>query len=342
MKIAVILGGLSAERNVSYQSGFAVGKSLKDRDHEVIYIDPAFGDRCVIDLDESPSVDKMPPLKDIKNTSKFLEAFNSNAFEGIDCAFVTMHGTYGEDGILQSLLELKSIPYTGSDAASSAVAMDKILSKLLFTSAGVNTAEWIVVKKHEIDDLDFLDDIIAELGRELVIKPNDQGSAVGVNVIHKADKYSLQEKLSDSARFGKKLIVEKYISGRELTVGIFNDEPLPIVEIRPKEGHYDYKNKYQKGQTEYFCPAELSEDIIDFTQTMAMMAHTVLGCSDYSRVDFRLNDEGQPYCLEVNTVPGFTELSLFPMAAKEHGIEFGELTEELVKMAIDRYNQEQD
>jgi len=335
MKIGVVLGGLSAEKAVSYKSGYAVGEALITKGHEVVFIDPALGSNCILDYNDV-SIGEIPPQADMSLKENFIHAFAGQAFDGLDCVFDVMHGTLGEDGILQSLLELKGIPYTGSDAVSSAIAMDKVASKLLFLSAGINTPEWVVVNPDEVDDLDFLGDIIGQLGKNLVVKPKDQGSAVGLHILTKTNEFDLQEALRDAAKFDDKILVEQYIPGRELTVGIFGGEAFPVVEIVPKEGHYDYKNKYQKGSTEYYCPANLSEDIAQFTQDMALMAHSVLGCRDYSRVDFRLNPDGQPFCLEVNTVPGFTELSLFPMGALEVGISFADLCERLAEMAFER------
>lgn len=333
MNIAVILGGISSERDVSYKSGFAVGQALESKGHTVQYIDPALGDACQITLRDATITPEAPEAHADARRS-FLDAFQLPIWDQIDCAFDVVHGTLGEDGHLQTLLELRGVPYTSSRPGPCHVAMDKVLSKLLFVSAGVLTPEWLVFDSDAVDDIPFIKEVIGQLGRALVVKPKDQGSAVGVHVLPKADPSSLQAALADCSRFGPKILIEQYIPGRELTVGVYGDDTFPVVEIVPREGFYDYKNKYQKGSTEYHCPADIPEDIADFTRTMAHMAHSVLGCRHYSRVDFRLNDEGQPFCLEVNTVPGFTELSLFPMGAREAGIDFPELCESLVQMAI--------
>ncbi|GAB5464963.1 MAG: D-alanine--D-alanine ligase [Candidatus Kapaibacteriales bacterium] len=334
MTIGVLLGGLSAERNVSYSSGMAVAKSLIEKGHEVRIIDTALGNDCVIEYSERKVAEEIPDSDG--SPENYIKAVSSSAFEGLDCCFIVTHGTYGEDGVLQALLDLKGIPYTGSKQASCAIAMDKIKSKLLFIASGLGTAEWITINPENLEDENLYQDTISALGKNLVVKPNAQGSAIGVEVLINTFDTELEEAVNRAIKFDSKVLIEQYIPGREVTVGVLEGEALPMVEIRPHEGYYDYKNKYQKGKTEYICPVDIPEDIVRFTQDTAEMAHAALGCKDYSRVDFRITDEGVPYLLEVNTVPGFTELSLFPMAAKEAGIEFGDLCEKLIDLAINK------
>ena len=200
-------------------------------------------------------------------------------------------------------------------------------------AGGIETAEWDLINTREID-LEHISTIQARLGKNLVVKPYDQGSALGLSILKQATVHDIEEAVKKIAHITKYALIETYIAGRELTVAVIDDKVYPVIEIKPKEGFYDYKNKYTKGQTEYICPADLSEDIADYTKNTALLAADLLGCRDYCRVDFRLNEDNVPFCLEVNTIPGFTELSLLPMAAREGGIEFDDLCELLINLAL--------
>lgn len=337
LNIAVLCGGSSGERNISLKSGKAVFLALKEKGHNVIAIDPALGENCKFDLENLDIPTESPSTEELENfpVSNFIKAISSENFQNIDICFNLVHGNWGEDGHLTSLLDLKDIKYTGSGLRGSAVAMDKNMSKRLFEAAGIMTPEWIMVSQESADDDDLIKQIRREFGRELVIKPSDQGSALGMTIIKDGNLDDIQNAIKEAGRFTNRILIERYIAGRELTVAVVGDDIYPIVEIKPLDGFYDYQNKYTKGRTEYVCPADLPDDVNEFVQNTAETAHRVLGITGYSRIDFRLNEDFIPYCLEANTVPGFTELSLLPMSAKEGGLEFGDLCEEIIRLGLE-------
>lgn len=336
MNVAVLAGGISPERNISLFGGRAVYNALKINGHNVVTLDPALGSDCNFDINEIEIPTKPFSEEELLQYPKrnIINCINSNELDGIDIVFILLHGENGEDGLVQSLLHLRGIPYTGSGVKASSIAMDKITSKILFQAYGIPTPLWTNVKADEIHDFELLKSIREEIGKDIVIKPSNQGSAVGINIVHGGNLDEISIALKKAADFSDDILIEEYIEGREITVGILDGEPLPIVEIKPKEGYYDFENKYNKGKTEYICPAEIDENLTGFIQGIAQSAAGVTGLSDFSRIDFRLNNEGQPYCLEVNTIPGFTELSLFPMAAKEQGISFAELCDKLIELGL--------
>jgi D-alanine-D-alanine ligase len=339
MNIAVIFGGISTERNVSIAGGKSVIDALKSRGHNVIPIDPAFGadihmtEEALIDLSKFPTLEELSQM----STKNYIDAIRSDVFDTIDVAFIVLHGKNGEDGLIQALLELRGIPYTGSGVKASAVAMDKLSSKNLFAAAGLLTPPWMIVRKNELEGDEILKEIRKELGAKIVIKPNDQGSSVGVSIVLDGNLDSVRIALEEAFLYSDTVVVEQFIEGREITVGILGNEALPVIEIIPNDEFYDYKHKYTKGNTSYICPAELSEDITEFAQSMAMICSNVIGASGFSRADFRLSEEGEPFLLELNTIPGFTSTSLVPMAAKQIGIEFPELCEKIIDLALERF-----
>ncbi|MBE2189125.1 MAG: D-alanine--D-alanine ligase [Desulfobulbaceae bacterium] len=339
MKIAVVYGGISTERNVAIAGGKAVIEALRSLDYEVVPVDPAYGaDFLVRSEEQIADIEKFHDIEDLKQFEKraYIDCIASDVFDSIDVAFIVLHGKYGEDGLIQSLLELRGIPYTGSKVKASALSSDKAASKIMFASAGVLTPQWEMVHKKDIDNLEVYKDLRSSLGKELVIKPNDQGSTIGLTIIDNGNLDDIHNAIVLANKYSDPVLVEKYIEGRELTVGIIGGEALPIIEIITHDGFYDYEHKYTKGKTEYICPADLTDDIAEFTSTMATIVYNVLGCDGFARVDFRLDDEGQPWCLELNTIPGFTSKSLVPMAAKEIGIEFPELCEKIVNLALNK------
>ncbi|MBK6291489.1 MAG: D-alanine--D-alanine ligase [Ignavibacteria bacterium] len=336
MNIAVLLGGLSPERNISFLSGRAAVSALRGRGHTVVAIDPARGANGIVTDDELQAATAREVTSDeLASFSpiRLMECITSDQFNNIDLVFLLLHGQYGEDGYVQSLLDLRGIPYTGSTMLASAAAMDKGLSKMLFQVAGIPTPYWVSVAPEQADDNDLLGEVIKEINGPMVVKPNDQGSTVGMTILHRVTEEDLAAAIRLAGQFTRSILVERYIPGRELTVAVLGNEALPIIEIEPKEGYYDYANKYTKGKTEYHCPADLSEEVQDHVQNLAVAAHHILGCRAYSRIDFRLTEDNIPYCLEVNTIPGFTETSLVPMAARAAGIEFGELCEEIIRLS---------
>lgn len=337
MNIAVLLGGLSPERNISFLSGRAAVSALRGRGHTVVAIDPARGANGIVTDEElQAATAREVTSEELASFSpiRLMECITSDLFNNIDLVFLLLHGQYGEDGYVQSLLDLRGIPYTGSTMLASAAAMDKGLSKMLFQVAGIPTPYWVSVTPEQADDNDLLGEVIKEINGPMVVKPNDQGSTVGMTILQRVTEEDLAAAIRLAGQFTRSILVERYIPGRELTVAVLGNEALPIIEIEPKEGFYDYANKYTKGKTEYHCPADLSEEVQDHVQNLAVAAHHILGCRAYSRIDFRLTEDNIPYCLEVNTIPGFTETSLVPMAARAAGIEFGELCEEIIRLSV--------
>lgn len=340
MKIAVIFGGISTERNVSLTGGKAVIKALKEKGHDILPIDPAFGADCLISDDELINPSVMPTLEELKKYSPklLIDCVNSKHFDEVDAAFIVLHGKYGEDGTIQALLELRGIPYTGSNVKASSISIDKISSKMMFIAAGIPTPQFMVVSPKNYHNYEFFEEIRDTLGKDIVIKPNDQGSTIGITILDSGNLDDIHDAIVEASKYSKYVLVEQFIDGREITAGIVGGEALPIIEIVPESGFYDYEHKYSKGKTEYVCPAEISDDITEFTQNVALSVYQAIGCSGFSRVDFRLDEDGQPYCLEINTIPGFTETSLVPKAAAEVGIDFPELCERIIEIALEDFN----
>jgi D-alanine-D-alanine ligase len=335
VKIAVLMGGTSAEREVSLASGRGICEALRGRGHEVAAIDAASGE--VIDVQGSQggpgrSIGREPPepghlarLATSQLAQRLHELKESGA---ADIVFVALHGGAGEDGRIQALLELVGIPYTGSGPLGSALAMDKLVSKDLFLSGGVPTPAWVVgpAGAWELES--------ALGGLPWIVKPSHEGSTVGVSVVH--TRAELQPALERAASFSGPPLIETFIRGRELAVGVLGDEALPIVEICPRHEIYDYECKYTKGMSEYHVPAPLSPEITEEVQLLAVKAHCVLRLSAYSRVDLLLDESGRPWCLEVNSLPGMTATSLLPKAAAVVGITYGELCERIVQLGLAR------
>lgn len=336
MKVAVFAGGISPERNVSLTGGKAVWKALKEKGYEVIVIDPALGEDGKIDPEQIEDEARFPDDDELAkfDLKKYIECVGSSLLDDIDAAFLVLHGQNGEDGKIQALLELRGIPYTGSGVKASAVAIDKAASKLMFAAAGILSPNWLVVDSSKSEDFEYLEDIRAELGKKLVIKPNDQGSTIGLTIVPDGNLDDISNAIKKAGEYSERIIAETYIEGRELTVAIVGGEVLPTVEIIPESGFYDFEHKYVKGKTEYECPADISPDIEEFAQSLALAAHMAVGCSGFARADFRMNDDNQLFLLEINTIPGFTATSLVPMAAREAGIDFPELCDKIVKLAL--------
>ncbi len=302
-KIGVLAGGLSSEREISLKTGRNIFESLKRSGYNADFIDVG------VDL---------------------LEKIRS-----VDIAFLALHGRFGEDGTVQGMLELLKIPYTGSGVLSSAVVLDKILSKKIFIQEDIPTPPFIELDLNDpIPELDGLNEEIGvKTGYPLVVKPNSEGSTIGIKTIY--DSSQLEDGIKEAARYDKKILLEKYIKGRELTVGIIGLEPetLPIIEIKPKSGFFDFDSKYKNDLTEYIIPADLEKGIAENIMEISMNCHKILGCSGISRVDFILDSAGTPYVLEINTMPGMTSTSLVPMAASAVGISFDLLVEIILDSA---------
>ena len=343
MNIIVLTGGSSAERNVALASGKAISAALKRSGHNVRVVDPVFGqnqpDEDTIFQDRPVIGKEFPTAEELHAFSnrKVMECINSSLFDNIDIVFLGLHGKFGEDGRIQSLLELRGVNYTGSGVTSSAMAMDKNISKIMFNHYNIPTAKWLMLKKGISEPIKVDESIKLQIGYPAVIKPNDEGSTVGLSIVQPdVEDVQLGKALEDAFAYSDHVMAEEYIDGRELTVAILGDQSLPVVEIKPKSGFYDYVHKYTKGFTDYFCPADLPEKLAIDIREKAMIAHRSLGCSVYSRVDFRLNSRGESYCLEVNTLPGMTELSLVPKAAGASGIQFEELLNRIIELSLNK------
>ncbi len=289
LKVALVYGGISSEREISIKSGKAVEKALIRLGVDFKSFDP---------IDRKRFIDELLKYKP-------------------DVAFLALHGKGGEDGIIQGVLEFLNIPYTGSDIKASAIAMDKALTKRILMSEGINVPYGITVSSEDFDFSIF----------PAVVKPSKEGSSVGVFIVR--DEYELKSAVKEALKLDSTVIVEQYIDGRELTVGILNGEPLEIVEVIVKDGFYDYKNKYFSENTKYICPANLNREIYRKIQSIAKRICKIIGVKGTARVDIILSED-TPYVLEINTIPGLTEKSLLPKSAKAAGIEFDELIERMI------------
>jgi D-alanine-D-alanine ligase len=292
-RIGVLMGGMSHEREVSLKTGSAILKALQEREYQAVGIEV--------------SSDIVQRLLD----------------EQIDAAFIALHGRWGEDGTVQGLLELLRIPYTGSGVLASALAMNKIKAKEIFLYHDIPTPEFITPREEELPAPPF--------PPPWVVKPASEGSTIGVDIV--MENTALKEAIRSARGYDQQVLVERFIEGKELTVGILAGKPLPVIEIAPKSGFYDYQAKYTSGQTEYLYPARISEQKQDEVQRVCLKAYHTLGCNGCARVDLRLSEEGKPFVIEVNTVPGMTETSLVPKAAAHIGITFPQLVETILEEA---------
>jgi D-alanine-D-alanine ligase len=329
MKIAVLMGGTSAEREVSLASGLAVVKALREKGHQVDALDTARG--YIAPGDEHQllpeGVHRAPP-DSLEAALTPEELGRIPQLREADVAFLALHGGIGEDGTLQALLELLRVPYTGSGPLGSAIAMDKDVTKRLLRDAEVPTLPWRVARAPEFGyDAEAVEDFV---NFPLIVKPSRQGSSVGIEIVAEPEK--LREAVQRASEFDSEVMIERYVRGKELTVSILGEQPLPPIEIRPKKGIYDYESKYTPGMTEYLCPAPIDGEIVAQMQAYALRAFKVLKLRGYARVDFILARE-QLFCLEANTLPGMTATSLFPKAAAAAGIPFPDLCERIARLA---------
>jgi D-alanine-D-alanine ligase len=327
-KVALLVGGTSPERDVSKMSGKGVLKALKKLYYPTIIIDPAYG---LNQPKDEKSFFTKKDFSDISNRN-CIGALNSDLLNDVDIVFSAMHGKWAEDGMIQSILELRGLKYTGSKVTASAIAIDKDISKKIFRQIGVNTAVWFTVTDRNIKPVQISNKIKQVTDFPCIIKPNDQGSTVGLTFVQ--DESEVEEGIRIAQNYSSKVLIEKYIPGREITVGILGMQALPVLEIIPRGGLYDYKRKYTSGLSEYIVPARIPDEVAAEAQQQALLAFQSLGCDAYGRVDFRMNDKNRIYCLEVNTLPGMTELSLVPKAAKAVGISFEELIDRIIQQAL--------
>ncbi|MBT9170528.1 MAG: D-alanine--D-alanine ligase [Actinobacteria bacterium] len=306
--IAVLMGGRSLEREVSLKSGQKVTDALLRRGYRVVQID----------IDEN-LVDNL--LR-----------------EEVDLAYTALHGKYGEDGVIQELLEILDIPYTGPGVFANIISFDKIISKEMFLQAGIPTPKFFALSSDTFKEMgaaSALNHVVKKIGLPLVVKPAAQGSSLGIKIVKSEEE--LPNALISAFSYGKKVIIEEFIGGTEVAVSILGEskpQALPVVEIVPKSEFFNFKSMYTAGMTNYFVPARLSEEILRKVEETALRTHHALKCTKLSRVDIIVDRDGTPQVLELNTSPGMTETSLLPMAAKAAGMEFDDLVETIVRMSL--------
>ena len=296
-KVGVLAGGPSNERDISLRSGTAVYNALLSEDIDAV----------LLDVKE----DVLGPARENR----------------IDIAFIMLHGRYGEDGTVQKMLEDAGIPYTGSGVAASRLALDKIASKEIFLENNIPVPGHIVFEKGKFD--------IGEADRmsfPLVVKPQLEGSSIGLSIVK--DKNFLQDAIDKAFQYGEKIILEKYIAGKELTVGILDDKALPVIEIVTRNRVYDYEAKYKDSATQYMVPAQIDKKAYEEATQLGISAHNALGCSSFSRVDMMMDADGKIFVLEVNTIPGMTERSLLPKAAEANGLRFNDLCVKILENVL--------
>jgi D-alanine-D-alanine ligase len=298
-KIGVLMGGLSSEREVSIASGNAVLTALREKGYRPVAIDVG---------------------RDVA------EKLRGNA---VEIAFIALHGKFGEDGAIQGMLEVMGIPYTGAGILASAIGMNKTVSKQVFRSRGLLVGPYEVVYDGDGAKAGAL---IEQLQFPVVVKPHAEGSSVGVSLVFRKEEVAQAVELA--FEYGSEILIEKFIKGKEVQVGILGDRALGAIEIVPKRQFYDYKAKYEKGMSDHFFPARIPEAVYKRTLEAGLAAHRAIGCRGYSRVDFIIDEGGAPYILEVNTLPGMTATSLLPEIAKGVGISFPDLVEEILKLAL--------
>ncbi len=327
MKITVLLGGISSERDVSLASGLRVAQALRSRGHEVTAVDTAHG---LLSAAEEQSMLAGQLMRTIPPDVQALVRLERSlpqrltALPAADVVFLGLHGGSGEDGTIQALLDLTGLPYTGSGHLASALAMDKELSKRLFRSADVPTPDWVMAPASA-------DEVERICGFPCIVKPSKQGSTVGLSLVR--ERSQLPRALELAFQHDDEVIIERFIPGRELTVAVLGGEALPVGEILPKHELYDYECKYTPGMAREVFPADLTEAQTLRVQELALKAYNVLKLGGCARIDFRLGMDDEFYCLEANTLPGMTELSLVPQAAQAAGISFPELCERIVSLA---------
>lgn len=326
MKITVLTGGTSAERDVAIASAVQIVAALRQRGHRVAVVDTARG--FIPETDErrvlSATVGTAPPpidhLIELERGVLLSGLANLPVIRSADVLFLALHGGRGEDGTLQAVLDVLDVPYTGSGALASGLAMDKDLSKRLFRSVGVPTADWLMGSPSA-------DLIATTLGWPVVVKPSKQGSTVGLSLVKGPEE--LPAALDLAGKYDDEIMTEAFVPGRELTVGILDGKALAVGEIIPKHELFDYECKYTPGMALEVFPADLTAAVARRVQVFAESVHAVLKLGGYSRVDFRLTPAGEPVCLEVNTLPGMTATSLLPQSAQASGISFAELCERI-------------
>ncbi len=343
MNIVVLAGGISPERNVSLSSGTLICRALRELGHRSVMLDPFFGtaepvSEALFDreslCDTTDRVDETAPDLEAVRASRPGDG-RSDFGPGVlelcslaDIVFLGLHGQCGEDGRMQAAFDLMGIRYTGSGYLGSAVAMDKDLTKRVVLSAGVRTPAWRYVTVTE----ETIPALTEETDLPCVVKPSDSGSSIGVSIARTREE--LKDALHETLRHGSRALLEQYVSGREIQVAVLEDRALPSIEIIPKTGFYDYKNKYQPGAAEEICPAPIPAEVETQLRSAALTVHRLLGLAVYSRTDFILTPSGEFYFLEINTLPGMTPTSLVPQEAAAVGISYTELCQKIIDASL--------
>ena len=349
MDIVVLAGGLSTERDVSFKTGSMVAAALKENGHRVILLDVFMGygeqevylngifdraDEISVKVSDIPEV--APDLAAVKASRKDQSPcfFGPNVIrmcQMADIVFMALHGENGENGKLQAAFDLLGVKYTGSDYLSSAIAMNKGMAKKLFVEAGIPTPKGIAMTRETRED----DVTKLNLHLPCVVKPCCGGSSIGVTIVRDAAEFKAA--LDEAFRWEDELVIEEFVEGREFSVGVIEGKALPVIEIAPIQGFYDYKNKYKAGSAVETCPAELPEDVSAQMRHYAEEVAKVIGLDTYSRSDFLLDKDGNMFCLEANTLPGMTPTSLLPQEAAVVGVNFNELCEKLIGISMKKY-----
>ncbi len=349
MNIVVLAGGLSTERNVSFKSGSMVAKALQENGHNTILLDVFMGygekeenlegifsrtEEISVNVEEIPA--EAPDIAKVKAQRKD----QSDCFFGpnviqicqmADIVFMALHGENGENGKVQAAFDLFGIRYTGSDYLSSAIAMNKGIAKQFFIANNIPTPKGIsMTKDNQTDDI-----LSFGMSYPCVVKPCCGGSSIGVTIAD--NKEAFAKALEEAFRFEDELVIEEYVKGREFSVGVMEGKALPVIEIAPLQGFYDYKNKYKAGSAVETCPADLPDDVAKQMQIYAEQVAKVIGLDTYSRSDFLLDENGRMYCLEANTLPGMTSTSLLPQEAAAVGVNYNELCEKIIAISMKKY-----
>ncbi len=332
-RIVVLLGGSSAERDVSLTSGTRIAAALRSRGHTVTCVDPTTGlltraaEQAILDRVIGTAPPTREALAALARSSGGFDPVHllSPEVRNAEVAFLALHGGAGEDGRVQAVLDLLGVPYTGANHVGSALAMDKDVSKVLFRAANVPTADWRMAPVAERE-------VLEALGLPVIVKPSKQGSTVGLTVVKSAE--ALAPAIAEASLYDDEVMVERFIAGRELTVAVLDGVALPVGEIIPRHEIYDYECKYTAGMAREEFPANLEEAQVTTVQRLALAAFRALKLRGYARIDFRLGEDGVFYCLEANTLPGMTALSLVPQAALAVGIPFDVLCERIAESAL--------
>ena len=337
MKIAVLMGGTSDERDVSLSSGAQVAAALREAGHDGVAVDTTRG---ALTRDEETKllhlgVNALPPTKhalDLLQTGDTTALTEAPQVKDAEVFFLALHGGQGEDGTLQSLLEIAGLTYTGSNPTGCTLAMDKDLTKRLLRDGGIPTPKWIAVQPGRA--LPTAEDAASRLGLPMIVKAARGGSSLRLTLAH--DMQELADAVEEAEGYDDAVIFEQFVAGREFTVGILGDEALPVGEIIPENEIFDYECKYQPGMAAEIFPADIPDTLARRLQELALRVHEVLRLEDFSRVDFIVDEKGDAWCLEANNLPGMTANSLLPKAARAAGISFPELCDRIARLALER------